>query len=167
MHADDSVTIQRASSSEDMRAITSLYPSKTEAEREEMVRGSLDTELRAQYQGKRSILLAKLGDMVVGTVQVVWENNAEDPGLQAPHSAVLHHLRTHPDYQGRGIGKQLVDAAEELAIDRGMARLTLGVEPANAHARRLYRKWGYAEFHQYHGEQGEPLLGMLKRLNDS
>jgi ribosomal protein S18 acetylase RimI-like enzyme len=161
------VTIERAKTSEDVFAIAALYPTKTQDQRAEMIRNNLAPELLAHEQGKRTILLAKAGAAVVGTVQVVWDNVDEEPALQAPQAAVIYHLRTHPDHQGKGIGKHLVDAAERLAMTRGRTRVTLGVEPDNARARRLYQKWGYREFHRYRGQHDELLLGMQKKLEAS
>ncbi len=161
------VTIERASSSEEVFGIASLYPTKTQDQRAEMIRKNLAPELLAHEQGQRTILLAKAGDAIVGTVQVVWENVDEEPTLQAPQAAVIYHLRTHPDHQGKGIGKQLIDAAEQLVMTRGKTRVTLGVEPENTRARRLYQKWGYSEFHRYRDQQGELLLGMQKKLEAS
>lgn len=93
-------------------------------------------------QGKRVILLARHDDGVVGTVQVVWENSGDGSGLYLPGAAVVHHLRTRPGCEGRGIGRGLLEVAEVLAMRRGLVQLTLGVEPDNERTMRLYRAMG-------------------------
>ena len=116
-------------------------------------------------QGKRVILLARHDDGVVGTVQVVWENSGDGSGLYLPGAAVVHHLRTRPGCEGRGIGRGLLEVAEVLAMRRGLVQLTLGVEPDNERTMRLYRAMGYQAFHRYRGEQGEAIIGMRKVLS--
>lgn len=164
MSVDMPIEITEAVTAKEVFAIASLYPRKREAERTEMIRRHLEPEYLAMRAGKRVILLARQDGDVVGTVQVVWENADEDPALQAPGTAVIHHLRTKPGFEGRGIGRRLMDEAEALAGHRGMAQVTLGVEPGNARAIRLYRSRGYAPYHQYQGDAGEVIIGMRKCL---
>jgi ribosomal protein S18 acetylase RimI-like enzyme len=57
-----------------------------------------------------------------------------------------------------------MEAAERLAVQRGADALTLGVEPDNAVARRLYLKQGFLDFLTYRGSHGETIIGMQKRL---
>ena len=163
MTASIQVDIVQAHNEEDIRQIASLYPAKTADEQEEMVQRSLLPELAEQEQGRRTILLVRWKDRVIGTVQLVWDSD-DDPVLQASDTAIIHHLRTHPDFRGRGVGKQLVDIAKQLVLSRGMARLTLGVEPGNHRARRFYESLGFEQFGQYQGEQGEHILAMEHRL---
>lgn len=164
MCAGASVEITEAVTSDDVFAIAALYPRKSDGERAEMIRWSLGPDHVAMMEGKRVILLARHDGDVVGAVQVVWENADEEPALQAPGNAVIHHLRTRPGFEGRGIASRLMDEAEALAIGRGMVQVTLGVEPGNARAMRLYRGRGYAPFHQYEGDAGEPIVGMRKSI---
>lgn len=157
------ITIVRAVTVQDVCTISSLYPSKSLEEQEEMVRQHLAPELGQQEQGKRTILLAKLGGQVVGTAQVVWDSG--DPALSGPDTAIIHHLRTHPDLQGQGIATHLFGAARELATDRGVTNLTLGVEPDNHRARRIYAAWGFKEYVGYKGQDGEPIIAMRMALD--
>lgn len=166
MCAGASVEITEAVTSDDVFAIAALYPRKSDAEREEMIRRFLVPEYVAMTEGKRVVLLARHEGDVVGTVQVVWENADEEPALQAPGNAVIHHLRTRPGFEGRGIGRRLIEDAEHRARRRGMARVALGVEPDNARAVRLYQSLGYEEFYRYRGEDDEAILGMRKALSD-
>ena len=47
-------------------------------------------------------------------------------------------------YRGRGIGRQLMSALAELALQNGFTRLSLSVDAANP-ARRLYERAGYRQ----------------------
>ena len=48
-----------------------------------------------------------------------------------------------PAHQRQGIGRALVEAAEEEAHARGYSVVTIGVDQPNRYARRLYERWGY------------------------
>ncbi len=54
-------------------------------------------------------------------------------------------LALHPEYQGRGLGKALLNEAESLARAAGRGRLTLMVGSFNEQARHLYLRSGFTE----------------------
>ena len=54
----------------------------------------------------------------------------------------ISELHVHPTHQGRGIGAALLARAEEVTIERGLARLSLTTLASNP-ARRLYARQGY------------------------
>lgn len=47
--------------------------------------------------------------------------------------------------EGRGVGRALMDAAEQWTRSRGMRRMSLYVFASNEHARGFYARVGYAE----------------------
>jgi ribosomal protein S18 acetylase RimI-like enzyme len=55
--------------------------------------------------------------------------------------------------------------ARILARSRRLTDLTLGVEPNNERALRLYRAMGYQTFHRYRGKNGETIVGMRMALS--
>ncbi len=55
----------------------------------------------------------------------------------------IHDLVVFPQYQGRGVGSDLLAEAERLARERGCCKLTLEVHDTNANAKRLYEKFGF------------------------
>ena len=67
---------------------------------------------------------------------------------------------------GRGLGRQLLAAAEERAKERGCRRLRLEVRADNRAAQRLYEQAGYARFETVRGyyEDGEAAYRYEKRL---
>jgi ribosomal protein S18 acetylase RimI-like enzyme len=82
-------------------------------------------------------------------------------------TARMYSLVVHPDYRGRGLGAQLMQAAERGALAKGCVALALEVRPDNTAAQELYRKHGYAmigtraDFYQDHS----PAVRMHKALN--
>jgi ribosomal protein S18 acetylase RimI-like enzyme len=57
----------------------------------------------------------------------------------------VHDLAVMPDFQRRGIGRALLEAAEAAARARGCCKLTLEVREDNAPARELYRRHGFRD----------------------
>lgn len=54
-------------------------------------------------------------------------------------------IAIHPAYQRRGIGRKLMDAAVELAAQRGVRKLSLRVMASNPGAVAFYQSCGFAE----------------------
>jgi len=55
----------------------------------------------------------------------------------------IEHLAVLPEKRGQGIGKQLIEFAENQARAKGLKRVTLSVEVENEGARRLYERLGF------------------------
>jgi ribosomal-protein-alanine N-acetyltransferase len=76
-------------------------------------------------------------------------------------------LAVAPRARRQGVGAALVDAAGAAALLRGAASMHLEVAEANAPARALYKKLGYAEAGRrdayYEGEGGSVDALVLKR----
>mgnify|MGYP000727984813 CR=1 FL=1 len=53
------------------------------------------------------------------------------------------HLGVSPSLQGQGIGKLMIQKAEELAKDKDLSHLSLDVSLQNPNAERLYQKLGF------------------------
>lgn len=79
------------------------------------------------------------GEDLLGSVSVVTE---DAPALQFIGSPWLASLYVVPEARGRGLGKQLVQAAVRLAADNGVPRLLL-FTPEHAD---FYRRLGWCEF---------------------
>jgi ribosomal protein S18 acetylase RimI-like enzyme len=61
----------------------------------------------------------------------------------------ISNLAVLPAFQGRGVGKALLEHAETLARTAGLGKCSLIVSYAHASARRLYEKLGYQTVHKY------------------
>jgi ribosomal protein S18 acetylase RimI-like enzyme len=58
---------------------------------------------------------------------------------------VIHRLGVHPMYQGNGLGKRLLQFAEEFALKHGHSSIRLDVYSGNPGALALYERTGYRE----------------------
>jgi len=76
-------------------------------------------------------------DVPVGKVHLDFEARANEG------AAVLAAASVSPAIRNRGIGTELMRAAEVFAYDRGCRAIVLGVEDSNPGARRLYERLGY------------------------
>jgi ribosomal protein S18 acetylase RimI-like enzyme len=54
-------------------------------------------------------------------------------------------LAVDPQYEGRGVGRALVDAVTEHAERLGLLTITLDTGAANANARAFYKRLGFEE----------------------
>lgn len=66
-----------------------------------------------------------------------WSDTKGKPG-------VIHRLAVHPDSQGKGIGKWLLEHAEIVAKSKGYTSIRLDAYMANPSAIRMYERAGYA-----------------------
>ena len=69
----------------------------------------------------------------------------------------VHDIVVHPRVRGQGIGKALLAAAQQLAIDRGCCKLTLEVLSGNTVAMKSYDRFGFAHY-QLDPEAGHAVL---------
>ena len=104
---------------------------------------------RAEHQGGIH-LVAEVDGSVIGTVTLLRQAH---PLFH--HRAELAGLVVHPDYQGSGIARKLVETAEERAAEMGILLLEIncrGGEPAE----RIYPRFGFLEFGRLPGGIVEP-----------
>ena len=86
---------------------------------------------------------------VIGAVVVDQHQSESYNGLpwadQSGAPSCIHRLAVHPEYQGKGIGKLLLQFAEERASEQGATSMRLDVYSANPGAVRMYEKAGYVQ----------------------
>ena len=73
-----------------------------------------------------------------GYAKCPWQINAD-----APEVMVIHALGVHPDHQGRGYAKALVQYSLDLAGKSGMKAVRLDVIEGNLPAEKLYLGFGF------------------------
>lgn len=87
----------------------------------------------------------------------------EEDGLFVANLAVFE------EHRGKGVAVRLMQRAQEIAVEKGLDKLTLVVEIDNSRARRVYEKFGFREvervdfpsrYHRY------GLLGYYKMVKD-
>ena len=84
-----------------------------------------------------AVLVAEAPDGVVGRLSI-----ARDPHPASTHVADLG-LMVARDFRRRGVGRALMEAAEDWARDVGVAKIELHVFPYNLGAIALYERLGY------------------------
>jgi GNAT superfamily N-acetyltransferase len=88
-------------------------------------------------RGERIVIAARVGEGLVGTVQVLL---AMPPNQ--PHRAEIAKLLVDPASRKRGIGRLLMERAEREALARGRNLLVFDTVRGEA-GERLYRRMGY------------------------
>lgn len=90
-----------------------------------------------------TVLGAEVAGALVGKLELFlgWKSTSGRFGL-------IRRFVVHPEWRGRGIGHQLLAAAEEEARRAGCSFLELSVDEENTGARRLYGGLGFAENHR-------------------
>jgi predicted GNAT family N-acyltransferase len=101
---------------------------------------------------KDLILVVMQGDEIVGCVMLQPKDE---------QTIKLRQMAIHQRLQGKGIGKVLVDDAEQLARERGYTRVELH---ARITAQGFYEKLGYAPFGEVFTEVTIPHIAMEKQL---
>ncbi len=104
---------------------------------------------RANYEdmrrGQRLMLVAVREAEMIGQV-FVQLNSAERQYADGCGRAYLYALRVRPAWRGRGIGRNLVTAAEDQLRQRGFTIAVIAVAKTNERAQRLYQRLGYRVF---------------------
>ncbi|MFJ7726774.1 GNAT family N-acetyltransferase [Neobacillus sp. NPDC097160] len=70
--------------------------------------------------------------------ELKWEDEDGKP-------LMIHRLAVHPDYQGKGYGKQLLQFAEDYSLRNGYSSIRLDVFSLNSGAVKMYERAGYQE----------------------
>lgn len=81
--------------------------------------------------------------------------------------AELVSIAVHPNWQGRRIGRRLIDAIEQLLREGGVTELWLSVRTTNQKARVFYERRGFQHrrlIRRYYPDGGDAFR-MSKRLN--
>lgn len=76
-------------------------------------------------------------------------------------------IATHPDFRGRGIGRNLLSHALRSAREEGAVKSFLEVRESNEVARKMYRSFGFVEDgrrREYYKDNAEDAI--LMSLND-
>lgn len=97
----------------------------------------VDKVLPEMCAAKRRLVVARLDERIVGTVQLELEM---PPNQQ--HRAAVAKLLVHPAARRRGIGRALMFALEEIARSERRTLLTLDTV-SGSNAESLYRSLGY------------------------
>ena len=107
------------------------------------------------YIEEGSMYLYKENDTIVGAMAVTmyqgedyhaieWAKHVEDN-----EASVIHILAVNPDYQGTGVGAEMIREAINLSADSGMKSIRLDALASNTPAHKIYKRIGF----EYRGKQ--------------
>ena len=97
------------------------------------------------------LYVAEMEGVIAGTVMYLNEEELSDPykmvkwqkDFPAKETVVIHILAVHPKFQGKGVGKALLDHACVVGKEKGIKAVRLDVYETNVPAIRLYEKCGF------------------------
>jgi ribosomal protein S18 acetylase RimI-like enzyme len=99
--------------------------------------------LQEQSSATRSVIIAKIDGKFCGYVTMKWKSDY--PAFNKKEIPEIVDLNVLPQYQNRGIGTQLIQACEAMAIERSKETIGIGVGMTAdyGNAQRLYVCLGY------------------------
>ena len=101
--------------------------------------------LKAQKSGAGEYLIA-WHLIPVGHVFIIWNGGGEGPlAHRREKEPLIEDLYVHPVVRRKGIGKMLMDEAEELIRKRGSGAVGLTISTNNPGVEAMYEKRGYRE----------------------
>jgi ribosomal protein S18 acetylase RimI-like enzyme len=100
---------------------------------------ALATRMR-ELLGAGEVTVLVVGDPPVGLALLRFRPSPWSETLDC----YLEELYVEPDHRGHGLGRTLMEAAMELARERGAAHMDLGTSEDDAAARGLYESLGFS-----------------------
>ena len=115
----------------------------------------LDPARIAARMQEGPVWMVRVDDRIAGTVAAVIK----------PTGLYMRGMAVHPDFRGKRIGNQLLDAIEHYAHEHHCARIFLSTAPYLHSAIRLYEKRGFVRIDDPpYTLFGTPLFSMEKKL---
>jgi ribosomal protein S18 acetylase RimI-like enzyme len=94
------------------------------------------------------IYLAKVDHQIAGLIQVMIRNNPDDPIFRKRRYAHIEDIIVAQTHRGKGVGRFLMEAAQEWAKIRGACAVDLWVWKGNENAIEFYEHLGYQTIRQ-------------------
>ena len=117
----------------DLQALMLLINRAFEVEEPFFTTDRIDLEETRQHFGKGTFLLAESDGVLAGCNYVELRGDAGYYGL----------LSVHPDHQGRGLGRKLIERAEDVCRDAGCSKIQIRVLNHRTELPPFYEKLGY------------------------
>lgn len=102
-----------------------------------------------------SILVAEVEGEVLGYARILIKEMPQHPLLHPGRFISVEELAVAPSAQRRGVGRQLMAAAEDLAREKGFTEIELNVWRFNDGAEKFYLDLGYQPTRTYYGKRFE------------
>ncbi|WP_020615509.1 GNAT family N-acetyltransferase [Paenibacillus daejeonensis] len=99
-----------------------------------------------------AVYLAELNQSIVGTYIITWSDPLIWKELDNSKSGYIHRFAVNRDYQGLGIGKVLLQTAEEQIKQNGKTTIRLDCMAENARLNQYYRDLGFTYIRRIDGE---------------
>ena len=132
-----------------------------------MTTGFTTEKLTAELQNQNSeFYFAVLQDEVVGYLKVNFGNAQTE--LQDSDSLEIERIYVSKDFHGKKVGQILYDKALEIADEKALKYVWLGVWEENSRAIQFYKKNGFVEFGRHifrFGNEDQTDLMMKKMLS--
>lgn len=100
-----------------------------------------EDEVKAEM-ARKPIYVAKLGDEVVGTVSLTWEDHRVW-GNQPPVAGYIHRLAVKQGFHGQNLGKRIIDWALATAAQNKKEFLRLDCASENTNLCKYYEGLGF------------------------
>ena len=104
---------------------------------------SFSPEIQASELSQPDVifLIVELENIPVGYAQLILESI--DEAIQGTRPLEIRRIYSSQEYLGKGVGKELMQAAMKEARQRGCDCIWLGVWEKNQRAIDFYKKWGF------------------------
>ena len=103
-------------------------------------RDSRESLAREMAVGSGSFIIAEADGKPAGTVLVTHDGR----------KGWINRVAVLPEYRKKGVGRALVDYAEQLLKDQGIGIFACLIEDHNLESLEVFQKLGYVEFHGMH-----------------
>ncbi len=94
-------------------------------------------------RARGTTMVAEIEGSIVGSAVVLWRKGGP--------AARLYSITIGKEHRGKGLGRELLEAAEEAAWEHGCTRMSLEVRTDNQAALGLYESSGYRHFRDLPG----------------
>jgi GNAT superfamily N-acetyltransferase len=131
----------RAAQTKDVPDILSLYaqPDIDDGQKLEISAAQLLFEKFSEYPNYK-IYIARNASVIVGTFALLIMDNL---GHLGKPSAIIEDVAVSPEYHGKGIGREMMKRAMEIACDAGCYKMTLSSNLKRIKAHRFYESLGF------------------------
>jgi RimJ/RimL family protein N-acetyltransferase len=117
---------------------TEIFVSTNDEERD-----SRKAKFTSRMQDDFSFVMGAFeGNILIGVVTFIREDR-----IKIKHKGAIYGMFINPDYQGKGIGSELMKLTLQKASEmEGLTQINLGVMSTNLNAIRLYEKMGFKPY---------------------
>jgi ribosomal protein S18 acetylase RimI-like enzyme len=105
-----------------------------------------DVYVKLINDSKSTILVAVLQDVVVGFVEVLIKNELENDYFNEKNFAWVDDVAVRDNARGIGVGRKLMEAAEQWARIKKVDSIELTTRVVNVGAIEFYKKLGYETY---------------------